>query len=328
MRIRVCATILFFAIAAATVSVAQQTAAAPGGQEQGGRGGRGGPAATQAPLVPSISRRPGAGLGMIRLGAADSNLWFSWRVGLATPSLRGMTFSEALVKADIMPVSSVEASSTQMTSFEVPKPLDHRLQRGERAGVVYRLRELNESIMAYRADSIGADAATRRSVFEFAKSINAPLIITSGDATNPAELDTLAEEFEINVALESKSDSKTVLKALDGRGKRMGISANLGAWAQAGIKPVDGLAAVKDRLLHVTLGDRSAPGARGRAVTLGEGSSGISDFLLATYKAGIKPLSITVESTGATEADMLKNLQAFERVMWPAMSARVNDMLK
>jgi type 1 glutamine amidotransferase len=28
------------------------------------------------------------------------------------------------------------------------------------------------------------------------------------------------------------------------------------------------------------------------------------------------------------EADMVKSLQAFERVMWPAMSARVNDMLK
>ena len=46
------------------------------------------------------------------------------------------------------------------------------------------------------------------------------------------------------------------------------------------------------------------------------------------YKAGLKPLSITVESLGTTEPDMVKNLQAFERVMWPAMSARVNDMLK
>ena len=308
MRARVCATIGFLAMATAMISFAQQ--------------------APQAPQVPSISRRPGASLGMIRLGATDGNLWFGWRVGLATASLKGMTFSEALVKADVLPVATVEASSTQLTSFEVPKPLDPRLQKGERAGVVYRLRELNESIMAYRFDSIGADAATRRGVFEFAKSINAPLIITSGDAANPAELDKLAEEFEISVALESRGDPKAVLSALDGRGKRMGVSANLGAWAQAGIKPVDGLAAVKDRLLHVTLGDRSAPGAKGRVVPLGEGSSGISDFLLAAYTAGIKPLSITVESIGATEADMLKNLQAFERVMWPAMSARVNDMLK
>jgi type 1 glutamine amidotransferase len=297
---------VFIALAFAMVGIAQQA----------------------APAVPSISRRPGSSLGMIRLGAADNNLWFSWRVGVATTALKGMTFSDALVKTDVLPVATVEASSTQTTSFEVPKPLDHRLQKGERAAVVYRLRELNESIMAYRVDNIGADAPARRRVFEFAKSINAPLIITSGDAPNPAELDTLADEFEINVAFESKGDPKAVIAALDGRGKRMGVSANLGAWSEAGVKPVDGLAAVKGKLLHVTLGDRRAPGARGRVVSLGEGSSGISDFLLAAYRAGIKPLSITVESTGPTEADMLKNLQAFERVMWPAMSARVNDMLK
>jgi type 1 glutamine amidotransferase len=281
-----------------------------------------------APQVPSISRRPGVSLGMIRIGASDNNLWFNWRIGVATASLKGMTVSDALVKTDVLPVAAVEVSNAQTTSFEVPKLLDQRLQKGERAAVVYRFRELNTAILAYRADSIGADTAARRAVFELAKSINAPMIITSANTANPAELDTLAEEFQISVALESTGDVKAVLAALNGRGNRMGVSANLGAWAQAGIKPVDGLANVKDRLLHVTLGDRSALGARGKVVPLGEGAAGVSDFLLAAYRAGIKPLSITVESLGTTDADMLKNLQAFERVMWPAMSARVNDMLK
>ncbi len=123
-------------------------------------------------------------------------------------------------------------------------------------------------------------------MFEFAKSINAPLIITSADTANLAELDKLAEEFEINVALESKGDPKTVMAALEGRGKRMGVSAHLGGWAQAGIKAVDGLAIVKDRLLHVTASDRSALGARGRVVPLGEGAAGLGDFFLAVVQSG------------------------------------------
>ena len=262
------------------------------------------------------------------MGAPDNNMWFGWRVATPTASLKGMTFSDALAKADVWPVASVEASSTQITSFEVPKPLDQRLQANERAAVVYRLREIAESIMAYRVDNIGPDAAMRRRVFEFAKAINAPLIITSADAANPAELDKLAEEFEINVALESKGDPKAVMATLEGRGKRMGVSAHLGGWAQAGIKAIDGLAVVKDKLLHITAADRSALNARARVVALGDGAAGLGEFFLAAYRAGLKPLSITVESTGATEADMVKNLNAFERVMWPAMSARVNDMLK
>lgn len=299
-----------FAMAAASVNFAQQKPGAP------------------AP-VPSVSKRPnGGGLVTIRMGAQDNNMWFGWRVAAPTASLPGLTFSDALARADMWPVSSVEASSTQITSYEVPKPLDERLQTNERKAVVYRLREIAESIMAYRADNIGADAAMRRRVFEFAKSINAPLIITSADAVNPAELDALADEFEINVALESKGDPKIVMAALEGRGKRMGVSAHLGGWAQAGIKAVDGLSIVKDRLLHITVADRSTLNARGRVVPLGDGAAGLGEFFLAAYKAGLKPLSITVESTGTTEADMVKNLQAFERVMWPAMSARVNDMLK
>ncbi len=306
MRTRVLAAISVFSIAAGMVTFAQQ-----------------------APPVPSVSRRPnGGGLATIRMGAGDNNMWFGWRVAAPMASLKGMTFSDALVKADLWPVASIEASSTQSTSFEVPKPLDHRLQANERAAVVYRLREIAESIMAYRVDSIGGDAATRRRVFEFAKAINVPLVITSADTPNLAEIDTLAEEFGINVALESKGDPKTVIAALEGRGKRMGISAHLGGWAQAGITAVDGLAAVKGRLLHVTAADRSALNARARVVPLGEGAAGLGEFFLAAYEAGLKPLSITVESTGATEADMIRNLNAFERVMWPAMSARVNDMLK
>ncbi len=315
-----------FLIAMAGHSGIAQQAPAPAGQGQGG--GRGGGAA-QAPQVPSVSKRPnGGGLATVRMGAPDNNMWFGWRVAMPTAAVKGMNFSDALAKADVIPFASVEASSTQITSFEVPKPLDQRLQTNERAAVVYRLREIAESISAYRVDNIGADSAMRRRVFEFAKSINVPLIITSADAANPAELDKLAEEFEIDVALESKGDPKVVMAALDGRGKRLGVSAHLGGWAQAGIKAVDGLAIVKDKLLHVTASDRSALGARGRVVPLGDGAAGLGDFFLAVYRAGIKPLSITVESTGATEADMMKNVTGFERVMWPAMAARVNDMLK
>jgi type 1 glutamine amidotransferase len=331
MKTRDLAAVFACALALSTAGFGQQGPAAPTGQGQGGGRGRGtGSAATQTPApVPSVSKRPnGGGLATIRMGAPDNAMWFGWRVSLPTAALRGMTFSDALAKADVIPVASVEAASTQMTSFEVPKPLDHRLKTGERSAVVYRLREIAETIAAYRVDNLGSDAAARRRVFEFAKAINAPLIITTADAASLADIDKLADEFDINVAVESKGDPKAVMAALDGRSKRLGVSAHLGGWAQAGIKAVDGLAIVKDRLLHVTAADRSALNARGRVVPLADGVAGVSDFFLAAYKAGLKPLSITVESIGPTEADMVKSLQAFERAMWPAMSARVNDMLK
>ena len=89
-------------------------------------------------------------------------------------------------------------TNTQRTSAEVPKPFDYRLQTGERNAVVRRLREYNQSILAYRVDNLG-DEATQRKYFEFAKAVNIPLIVTLR-RTLP-RLDKLADEFGINVAL-------------------------------------------------------------------------------------------------------------------------------
>jgi len=279
--------------------------------------------------IPSISMRPtGSSLGTIRVGAADRNIWFDWRVGVPGMAIKSLTLSEMLPKVDLLSVANVEASNTQMVSLEIPKKLDYRLQPGERNAVVYRFKELGEQVLAYRVDSIGADEATRRNVFAFAKAINAPTIVVPADAAVLTELDKLAEEFAINVAVESKGDPKVVMRAVEGRGKRIGVAADLGAWMQAGVKPVDGLAIVKERLLLVSVADRSALGAGGRDVPLGTGAGGLGDFFLSAWRGGVKPLLITVQSTGPSEADLLKNLTAFERVMWPAMAERVRQMLE
>ena len=278
--------------------------------------------------IPSISMRPtGSSLGTIRVGAADRNIWFDWRVGVPGTAIRSLTLSEMLPKIDALAVASVEASSSQTVAPEIPKKLDYRLQPGERNAVVYRLKELGEQMLAYRVDTVGTDEATRRKVFEFAKAIGAPTLVVAADGPALADLDKLAEEFAVNVAVESKGDPKMAMRSVEGRGKRIGVAADLGGWMQAGIKPVDGLPVVKDRLMLVNVSDRSALGPGGRDVALGTGVGGLGDFFLAAWRAGVKPLSITIQSAGTTEADLVKNLNAFERVMWPAMAERVRQML-
>jgi hypothetical protein len=282
--------------------------------------------------VPSISQRPsGASLGTIRVGAADEKMWFGWRVAMQAAAMKGMTLSDTLARADFpLAVIGVEVPSTLTVSYEVPKPLDYRLQQGERNAVNYRLRELNQQIIAYRVEAFPPDAATRRRVLEFAKGLNAPaappIVIIASDTSNLAEVDSLADELAIRVAVDSRTDPKATVAALNGRSGRLGISADLGGWIQAGIKPADGLAIVKDKLIHVRVSDRSTLGPKSRMVGLGDGAGALGDFFVAAYKAGVRP-AFTIESIGNTEADMLKSLQAFERVMWPAMAERVRVML-
>ncbi len=281
-----------------------------------------------APAVPSVSKRPpGSSLGMIRAGAQDNNIWFGWRVGTPATAIKGQTLSEALAIADINGVPQVEASSTQLVANEIPKPLDYRLRAGERNAVVYRFRELGESILAYRVDKLPADADTLRKVFDFAKAINAPLIITGPEAASIADLDKVAEEFGINVALESRTNPKALMATLASHSHRIGISANLDGWMASGVKPVDGLPLTRGRLMYITAADRNSLNTGGKRVELGAGAGNLGDFFLAAYKSGLKPVSISIESPGTTEAEYVKNLSAFERVMWPAMAERVRVMV-
>lgn len=236
------------------------------------------------PAVPNLSQRPsGSSLGTIRVGAADNNIWFGWRVAVPAAQFKNATFSEALPKADLLVVTAIEMTNTQRTAAEVPKPFDYRLQTGERNAVLRRLREYNQSIAAYRIDTLG-DEATARKHFEFAKAVNIPLIVTSADSPS---LDKLADEFNINVAL-------TKPPSLQGRSKHIGIAAEA-----SGAVPQPA-----DRLMYVTT----------------DAKGGSSDFFLAAYKAGVKPLTIVVPATAEA-------LNHFERAMWPAMAARVRSML-
>jgi type 1 glutamine amidotransferase len=277
------------------------------------QGRQGGP-----PPVPSVSKRPsGAELGTIRVAAQNDTIWFGWRVAIPTQAFKGMTFSEAAAKADVMSFANVEVSSAQQVAFEVPKPFDYRLQAGERNAVNYRLRELRMDASTYRVDTFPTDEAGRRKVFEFAKGIaGAPVIIVPASAAaSAAELDKLATEFEVNVAIDSKSNPAALAATLNGRSKRIGISADVDAWLQSGVAAPDGVKAAGERLLA----------ARTR---LAADHSALGAFFLAAYQAGVKPLLITVEPAGANEADMMKTVNAFERMMLPAMAERVRVMLK
>jgi len=288
------------------------------------------PAAPAPPPVPSISKRPtGSSLGTIRAGAQDNNIWFGWRVAMPSNAIKGLTFSEAAARADAMAVPTVEVSSTQQVAFEIPKPFDYRLQAGERNAVNYRLRELNEGVSVYRVESLPPDEPTRRKVLEFAKGlVGSPIVLVPADAASSAkDLDKLAAEYQINIAIDSKADPKALVAALAETGKNIGVAADLGSWLQNGVAPVDGVKAAGGRLMVLEASDRSATGAKGTNVPLGSGAAALSAVFLAAYHDGLKPLTITVASAGTTDADMQKNLDAFERVMLPAMAERVRVML-
>ncbi len=270
-------------------------------------------------------RASGGSLGRIRVGGADSKIWFGWPVTIRANVFQQLTLSEAAAKADALGLASIEGVSTQKLSAEIPKNLDFNLKPGERKAVLARFRELNLKMPVYLVPSIAGDADSRKKLFEFAKDMGVEAIVIATEPSALADLEAMANEYGVNVAIESRKDPKNLLQSLNGRGARIGIAADTGAWMQAGIKPVDGLALVKNKLLAVNLLDRSALGNGGKDVVLGNGAGAISDFLLQAFRMEVKPLYITVDASGTGDiyAELSRSIDGFEKAMRPAMQARV-----
>ena len=179
-----------------------------------------------------------------------------WQVGVPLGSFRQDTFLEAARKAEALDLAVVEGDSTQKVSVQIPKNLDYRLAPGELDAVRDRMTTLNLRMPVYFTAAISEDEQIARKQFEFAKSLGVETLAVERTPKSLPAIEKLADEFGINVAL--SGSPKTVLEAIQGRGRRIGAYADLGKWTQEGIAPLDGIALLKDRLLALRLSDRSA----------------------------------------------------------------------
>jgi type 1 glutamine amidotransferase/sugar phosphate isomerase/epimerase len=249
-----------------------------------------------------------------------------WKVGIAADSFPHLTLSETLERTDELSLSNVEVSSTQQVNDGIPKAVDYHLQPGEVQAIHDKLFALNIRMVAYRVPGLGSDEATMRKVFEFAKEFKVETIVSERLPEDLPLADKLANEYGINVAI--CGDLKSVMAALAGRSNRLGLCGDTAVWLHQGIKPIDALAQVKERLLVVGLGDQRTLGASGHDVALGTGVAGIPQFLQEMYRLQIKPSLITVDASSrtATVADLSRSLDDFEKALRPVMAEQVDEM--
>lgn len=124
-----------------------------------------------------------------------------------------------------------------------------------------------------------------------------------------AASEKLADEYGVNVAL--SGSPKSVVHALQGRGRRIGAYADLSSWARDDVSAAEGISLVGDRLMAVRVGDRSA----------------FAPLVNELNRRDLKP-AIFVNATGASDlsADLLRSLEAFERAAQPLVAERVMQL--
>jgi type 1 glutamine amidotransferase len=268
-------------------------------------------------LPPSVSQR-----GDRQIGSSALNL-LGLRVGFSAGAFGPISFSEAAEKADALGTGFLEASNSQKVSPEIPKSLDYNLTPDEVTAVTNRLAELRLRLVSYRLGEIPTDESSRRRLFAFAKAVGIETIVTSAVPAALPELDKLADEFGVNVAFEG-SNPTNLVNSLDGLSNRIGLSVDTAVWAQAGIKPTDGLRLVNDRLLNLGLPDGAGiqqlllelaklnPSLPPPPVTCGD---------CAGPRVPVRPLFVTIDASAAAA-------QGFSNAARPAEGYQVVQISK
>ncbi len=232
-----------------------------------------------------------------------------WQVGVSLGSFRQDTFIDAARKAEALDLAIFEGESTQKVSVQIPKNLDYRLAPGERDAVRERMIALNVRMPVYVTAEVGVDESTARNQFEFAKSLGIETIVVERSPASMPAIEKLAEEHGVNVAL--SGNPKSLVEVLKAHGRRIGVYADLGKWAQQGVTPAEGISLVGDRLMAVRVGDRNA-----FALLVNE-----------LHRRELKP-AIIVSASGGPDAagDLSRSLEAFERAAQTLVADRVMQL--
>src|SRR5579859_162952 len=207
-----------------------------------------------------------------------------WQVGISSVVFGPLTFSDAAGLADALGLATIEGDSRQKVSPQIDKNLDFQLPSDGIAAVKDGLDELRLKMVAYRVESIPSDESSAAKLFAFAKELGVKTIITGTVPGSLSTVDKLAGENGVEVAIAIDGDPKTVMSTIESAGPHVGVSLDFGNLIEHGIRPVDGLALIKDRLMAVRLRDRNVLGPNGRDVPLGTGVAEAQKFFMEVAK--------------------------------------------
>jgi type 1 glutamine amidotransferase/sugar phosphate isomerase/epimerase len=242
-----------------------------------------------------------------------------WRVSIQANSFHAANTFDAIDKTAAVGVKFFEGYATMKVSAAIPKTLDWKLTEAEVTAVQQKLRSAGLTMPTYYTRNLPNDEAGIRTLFRFAKTLGVETIIGEPPPEQLAFIDKFANEYGINVALHAHTqgvspvywDPKNQLKALEGLSKRMGVCPDIGHWARSGIKPLDGLRLVKDRLLSLHVHDVNQFGASARDVPMGTGVLGLEDFLQEVYRLNLKPSALCIEQYFSDPSPELAKSVAF-----------------
>ena len=241
----------------------------------------------------------------VRTLVGDQRL-LQWRIGSAAAAFPQLTFTNRITEADALGLNAIEGSSAQTVSRNLRKKLDHNLTPAEIQSVQAALKAANVRLVGYRAGGLPEDEPAQRKVLEFARALGADTVIGTAGSSSMAALDALAAQIGVRVAVDGRHNPKTALAGIESLSKNIGLAVDTGAWRAAGVKPVEALNQLKDRVIAVNLHDVD-----------------VQPLFIEMNRLGIRPLFLTLNAASGSAKLSLATVEAFEKAVQSTLGAFV-----
>jgi sugar phosphate isomerase/epimerase len=217
-----------------------------------------------------------------------------WRLGCQAYSFNRFTFFEAVDKTASLGLKYIEAYPGQKMSKEHSAKIDDKLSAGDRELVKKKLAASGVKLVNYGVCSLSKKEAESRKTFEFAKDMGIETLTSEPAEDALPMLDKLCGEYGINIAIHNHPkpshywNADTVLKAVEGRSKRIGACADTGHWVRSGLNPLECLKKLEGRLVSFHFKDLNELAPKAHDVPWGTGVCNVKGMLAEIHRQGVK----------------------------------------
>ncbi|MDD4870824.1 MAG: ThuA domain-containing protein [Kiritimatiellae bacterium] len=244
-----------------------------------------------------------------------------WRLGVEACTFHKYTFFEAVEKMAELGLVFIGALSFQKVSKDIPKLFDPSLTDDELREIRLKLDSAGIRLLTYYIQAMPGDEEGCRKVFEFGRKMGIETFVSEPAPETLGMIDRFCEEYKINVALHNHDPKASpnywnpegILKACEGRTRRIGACPDLGYWMRAGIDPIKGVNMLKDRIITLHMHDLNELSPQGHDVPWGTGVGKTEEVLREVHRQGIKPTMFGIEYSD-NMPEIKKCIEFFDKI--------------
>ncbi len=229
-----------------------------------------------------------------------------WKLGFEAFSCRHLTVAETAAVAATLGVPYVSALNTQFVHPNHREPLTPGVSAEALAALRERLDAHGVRLLSWLIRRFPRDPDTMCATMSFARGLGVEVVVTEPAMDDLDRIRRLAEEFDLRIAIpnHSPTDSPDVWhpdqldRITRGRFPWIGVCADIGHWARAGVDPVHAVEQLADRILVLQLHDLDRADSQGCDVAWGTGVLNVAGVLEALARTGACPVMLGLEYPG------------------------------